>query len=152
MKPVLFILFSIYSYTLLSTEVENDNSVVIEISELNDALESNSDLTDENLCTICYDNPLDPELICKTCHKKMACRSCMKSIVQSQPTVVRCPHCRGKNDTLLRKKKILSNPRNKSPVIIFFSDCIKITGIVGVYGAFVYSWYFVFTNAFRPEK
>ena len=100
MKPVLFILFSIYSYTLFSTEVENDNSVVIEISELNDALESNPDSADENLCNICYDNPLDPELVCKTCHKKMTCLSCMKSIVLSQFTVVKCHHCRGKNDTL----------------------------------------------------
>ena len=145
MKPVLFIFFSIYSYTLFSTEVENDNSVVIEISELNDALESNSDSADENLCNICYDNPLDPELVCKTCRKKMACRSCMKSIVQSQSTVVRCPHCRGKNDTLLRKKKILSKPSNKSPVIIFCADIAKITFIAGFAGAFYYFLYFIST-------
>ena len=66
----MFILFSIYPYTIFSIEIENDNSIVIEILDLNDALESNSDSEDENLCNICYDNPLDPKLVFKTCHKK----------------------------------------------------------------------------------
>ena len=59
--------------------------------------------------------------------------------------VVRCPHCRGKNDTLLRKKKILSEPSNKSPVIIFCTDCARSTVFAGIGGVFVYFWYFLFT-------
>ena len=145
MKPVLFIIFSIYSYTMFSTETENDNSVVVEISEVNDGVESNADSADENLCNICYENPLDPELVCKTCHKKMACRSCMKSIVQSQSTVARCPHCRGKNNTLLREKKILSKSWNKRSVIVFCADCVRGTCYAGLSGAFVAFWYFIFT-------
>ena len=127
--------------------MSSDNTNEIDISiDIRSLVSDSSSITsaDSNICKICYENELSSSLVCKTCNKKMACRSCFTKIVHSQSEEGKCPYCRGENTSLLREEGIIINRRFSK-----IKTCLEtiVPGVFGLGGcAFVF---LLFTRVFN---